>query len=291
MLPPDYIKAVIADYQKKRAENLLPFDMKQLSPARFKAACLEVRRRGFDRRDERLLAAYFGEATDQKACLQAIANSKIDRFRPLINFLKQKTNMGTDDKNFKDRPCEAGKGYTANMLGQEACGGPHFATKIEINSPKITENERTGFSIDIESNKKTRKRKIMLLTLSILIVLSIVLYWTHPNNVRSVIGQQSCMFWADDHYQPTACNAKIENIQVVALDSEKVIHFRKITRQDTITLNALGHVWYVKYKGNIEFYSADGFHPIDPNLRLKHLTPYIIRKYINGENIMGEFGQ
>jgi len=91
------------------------------------------------------------------------------------------------------------------------------------------------------------------------------------------------MFWAGDHYQSISCTQHFVDTLVVALDSEKIIHFKKITRPDTITLNAVGCVWYVKYRGDIEYYTSDGFHPIDPQLRLKPITPYMIRKYIHAQ--------
>jgi hypothetical protein len=99
------------------------------------------------------------------------------------------------------------------------------------------------------------------------------------------------MFWADDHYQPISCNQKVDNVQVIALDSVNLYHFKKITLPDTITLNAIGFVWYAKYRGTIEFYTDSGFHPIDPGLRLKRITAYMIRKYIHGENIQEGTGQ
>lgn len=53
-----------------------------------------------------------------------------------------------------------------------------------------------------------------------------------------------CMYWAEDHYQPAPCNQPIENTLVVALDTLKLTHFKRITRPDTITTKSLGKVWY-----------------------------------------------
>jgi hypothetical protein len=300
MLPPDYTKAVLADYHKKKAANELPFDMKQLSPARFRAACLEVCRERYNRKDERLLKAFFGEAADQKACLLAIDGSKIDKLKPLINFLKQKTNKRIDDKNiellawlinFKDRPCEAGKKYSTDGIGPEIPQVPPIEMRIEVGPQETSEKEEKSGPATSEPKEISGKSKKVILTVTILVVLGMVVHWVYPSNSTLPTGRQACMFWANDHYQPVSCNQKMENVQVIALDSEKMVHFIKITRPDTITLNAVGHVWYAKYKGNIEFYTSDGFQPFDPNLRLKHITSYIIRKYIHGEDIADDPGQ
>ncbi|HEX3935822.1 MAG TPA: hypothetical protein VHW43_14165 [Puia sp.] len=88
------------------------------------------------------------------------------------------------------------------------------------------------------------------------------------------------MFWADDHYQPVSCNQKLGDTVIIALDSEKLAHFRKITRPDTITDAAIGHVWYVRYRGAYEFYTTGGYHPLDPNLRLRPITNFIITRHI-----------
>lgn len=92
------------------------------------------------------------------------------------------------------------------------------------------------------------------------------------------------MFWDGNQYQPISCNQKLGDTLVVALDSSKTLHFKKITQPDTISFNAIGAIWYVKYRGGIELYTAAGFHPIDPRLRVRPITAYIIRKYLHEEN-------
>jgi hypothetical protein len=70
---------------------------------------------------------------------------------------------------------------------------------------------------------------------------------------------------------------------MVTLDPEKLAHFKKITKPDTITQAALGNVWYVIVDGNYEFYTAKGYHPIDTQLKLQRLTNRIIIMHIHPE--------
>jgi hypothetical protein len=50
-------------------------------------------------------------------------------------------------------------------------------------------------------------------------------------------------------------------------------------RPDTLTQRALGHVWYSKIDGLVEFYTAGGIHPVHRERRLRPLTAYILQKY------------
>ncbi|MBO9592511.1 MAG: hypothetical protein J7599_06330 [Niabella sp.] len=92
---------------------------------------------------------------------------------------------------------------------------------------------------------------------------------------------KACMSWTGDHYEQVPCTSNAGDTGVVQLDPEKIRSFKKITRPDTITRQSKGSVWYVKINGAIEFYTADGFHPIDQQRRLKPITDYIIGKYIH----------
>ncbi len=89
-----------------------------------------------------------------------------------------------------------------------------------------------------------------------------------------------CMFWAGDHYQPVSCTKHSKDLKVSAFDAKKAAHLKKITQPDTITLNSINQIWYVKVNGNMEYYTAAGFHPVYTDLRLKPLTQYIYHKYL-----------
>jgi hypothetical protein len=275
MLPPVYTNAVLADYHKKREKNDLPVDMKQLSPASLKAACKEVcRTRYGTREDQALLRAFFDGAADQKACLQAIDDHDINTFKPLVNLLKGKTKK-PDDKivelaawliDFKDRPYDYRKDYSIDAERKHA------------------EKEGRPTQPIVQAGTKKEKRRRIIFVITITIALGMTVYWPLSNKSHApiVIGHQACMFWNEDHYEPISCQPNGETV-VIALDSEKLVHFRKITRPDTITANSIRSVWYVHYRKTYEFYTDSGYHPIDPQLRLLPITDYIIRNHIHPE--------
>jgi hypothetical protein len=89
------------------------------------------------------------------------------------------------------------------------------------------------------------------------------------------------MYWANDHYEPISCNKRPNDttIAVIALDSVKQQHFKRITHADTLTASSIGKVWYVKVNGGLEYYTSAGEHPLYPEKRLLPLTIHILDKY------------
>ncbi|SDC59030.1 hypothetical protein [Niabella drilacis] len=131
------------------------------------------------------------------------------------------------------------------------------------------------------------KMRVGILAVAFLALAGVLVYRLEKNKAqtvpmsRSLPGTEACMYWAGDHYRQVSCTQKFGDTLVVALDPEKLRSFKKITRPDTITGQSKGAIWYVKINGGIEFYTSEGFHPVDQRLRLKPVTDYIIRKYIH----------
>jgi len=294
----DYEKAILADYKNKREHGVLPLVFLRPTPAALRDECIAVCRTRYDKRDARALWAFFGQGDDQTSFLQAISRLETDKFKPLANFLKGGT-ASPEPKNlellawlidFQPRPVDRFK------MGSED-------PAISKDDPKVGTSGGDGIKKDETlptSDEQAKKvfnfnlgRAVLAILLLALIVVSIR-YQTpivgEPSKeiLQASSGEQACMFWDGDHYQPVSCNQRLANTLVIALDSEKLIHFNKITQQDTITERSKGFVWYVKYNGNLEFYTSSGFHPIDPRLRLKPITDYMIRKYIRPGQAAGQ---
>jgi len=280
----DYTTSIVQDYQEKKTGNVLPLALIQPTPARLREVCLAVCDERYDRRDERTLKEFFGQGNDKGACMQAIDRCDVDKFRPLVNFLKKSTST-TDVKNiellawlidFKNRPFKLGEKYDVGSPVGPKRG--EELPKVGVEKKPVVSKTQPG---------RSGKIRMAIIAVTILIFVSYGIYRLRVNKPFAPVltGHEACMYWEDDHYQPISCAQKLENVQVIALDSEMLRHFHKITRPDTITLNAKGSVWYVKYRGKLEFYTSSGFHPIDPQLRLKPITDYMIRKYIHGEQV------
>jgi hypothetical protein len=314
MLPLDYSKAVLAYYQQKLAVGELSLHIKQLSSASFKEACLEVRRAGFSRKDELPLKAFFGVGTDLDACLQAIGDLDNDKFKPLVNFIKGKTKK-PDDKvvelvawliDFKDRPYDQRKTYAITM--DDPPGLPSETTietapaavgkkdnpllvspgAIEVD-PKTVSSGATIDNTKNQVNARTNRNKsIFAVAIGAVVALTVYVIWS----IKVILpgGPHACMYWTGDHYQAIPCDQRPTNALTVPLDSAKLVYFRKITRPDTITENALGSIWYAKFQGKYECYTAPGVHPVDASVPLKLLTDYVLLRHIHPQPTSGTTG-
>ncbi|MCW3463456.1 hypothetical protein [Chitinophaga nivalis] len=166
-----------------------------------------------------------------------------------------------------------------------ATGTPEVETQagekeIKAGKPEVMtlvtlpDGDKTG-----ASHRKIRPTIILTLLLT---SIGIGTYWLlNRPSIYPGSDHGNCMFWTGDHYQRVSCNQKFKDTLVVALDSVMLHDFKRITEPDTITLNAIGHVWYIKIDGKIEFYTADGNHPIQNQRPLKPVTEYILSKYVH----------
>lgn len=93
------------------------------------------------------------------------------------------------------------------------------------------------------------------------------------------MGEKKYMYWNGERYIGTDSSYISPGINVVAMNTLKLQHFRKIMRKDTLTdVNALGKIWYSKYNNEVEFFTDDGIDP-DNGRELRRVSPLIIYKY------------
>lgn len=318
---PDYEKLVLHDFLQKSSENKLPLNLTMPAPARLREECERVCAERFERRDEVVIRNFFGKSGDKDACLKIIQDCNIDRFRPLVKYLKTGGVTNPEPENiellawlidFHDRPFVLGKRYPApsgtgsviklTLPADDYSVGPvveqgdpglidqgvDFGISTWGATGENEEGEERGKEPIIEQadgvdNILPRWRYWSALVAGFLLLLAgIVGFQTWEKKKPTIMPTSSggCMYWTGDHYQPIPCTQKMSNTLVIALDSILIKKFRKITQPDTITYNAKGAVWYSKINNNVEFFTADGVHPIVTDRHLKPITNYMIDKYI-----------
>ncbi|MCK7553969.1 hypothetical protein MKQ70_02675 [Chitinophaga sedimenti] len=94
----DYQQAVWAYYLKKKEGNSLSYGLAFLTPAKLKKDCEMRCKKGLNKRDEKVIRLFCGELDVSKSCETIIKRCDTDRFRPLVNFLKEGTNK-PEEKN------------------------------------------------------------------------------------------------------------------------------------------------------------------------------------------------
>jgi hypothetical protein len=276
----DYKIRVLEDYRIKKASNGISLNLIHATPAKIKAECLAVFDTRFLKKDEKLLISLFGERESELAYRNAIKQCEADKFKPLSNFLKAST-KNTDERNIE---------LLAWLIDYEP-------RPYRFNLPKLLADNShevpTAPNIGTEHREITTKmvnyRKLAVICSAAMLILMVTFLINHYSQAGvsptrfPITGQEECMFWTGDHYQPVLCSQKIENATVYALDRDKVARLRMIVTPDTLTKESIGHVWYAKIHGKVEFYTADGYHPIYTKKRLRPLSLYMYTKYILGK--------
>lgn len=314
-MSPAYQSLVKQHYEKKKNEHDLPLGLMYPTPAKLRAECLAAFSKTILKKDRKILSDFFEESGDDGAIIKKIKNYDVDGFKPLLNYLRG-ISSSTDPKNiellawltgFEDRPFDYLKYYSLEKLQ------PIAATIVEelpddkkerekekqIEENKIVEDKVVDVApneanlVIVEKKNDVGKKTSLLAPLLISIkrlmipkvaIAALLIFAAAMVGIVIYLKNngEGCMYWAGDHYEQVPCNPKMgRNTLVIALDNEKLNFFKKITREDTITRNDIGKVWYVKIDGKMEYFTSDGNYPLDPKRSLKPLTEYIIENHID----------
>ncbi|MFD0749187.1 hypothetical protein ACFQZS_03475 [Mucilaginibacter calamicampi] len=295
---PDYQAQVLLTYHKKREANELSLILLHPTPGKLRDECLAVLHDRFLKKDEKTLKAFFGPKSSEVDYMQLIRKFDADKFRPLVSYLKGKTDS-TEDKNvellawlidyeprpYQFRPPESiSVQKRAEIKREEPKEVPDQAKAL----PLIATTDRPENSVTQVPKTANKKRvgSVMILVIALVIVIGgTYILWTinQPTAAHSLTSQLSgaCMYWSEDHYEPIPCNQKSSGRLVLALDTLKVNHFKLIRENDTVSPNSIGKVWYFKTGKGLELYTDSGFHPVHIERRLRPLSRYMWDKYLS----------
>lgn len=296
---PEYAQEVLEGYHKKVASGQLSSRLSRPTPAKIRDECVDVCRTRYLVKDEKALEMFFGRNSGQEGYLRVIKGFDVDKFKPLINFLKD-GKIKTDDKNvellawlidFQTRPFEYGRPIMPQT--EEPSNGEKSAMHadgiVRTTSPLDSGTGTIGPDLTtmsvprsgIESIHWQRKWKWgIVIVVAFITFLSGFNVWNASNTMRKASNGDSCMFWKEDHYEKISCGRKMKFAEVIALDQYLLDNFKKITSPDTITQKSIGKVWYSKINGEREYFTAMGYHPVKRDVQLKPITEYILINYI-----------
>lgn len=289
----DYQDLVLEYYLDRKDKKVLSGRLINPTPANLRDECAAKCRRGINKKDEKTLQDVFEPQSDLKSYVNAIENFPIDKFKPLLKFMKGGVRK-PDEKNvellawlidFEPRPWQIDWNTRIELNIEEKYDNVQENVVINRGSEQDSKNRNTVVVENISSILSSRKSKnkvkrIALLSLLLLLLAggSYLFYvniaGTHSNN------QEGCMYWSGDHYESVACNKEFGNTLKIAFDSARYFHFKMITKEDTITYASIGRVWYSKMNNKLEYYTAEGYHPIYIQVKLKPITAHIIDTYI-----------
>ncbi|HZY36209.1 MAG TPA: hypothetical protein VFE53_06145 [Mucilaginibacter sp.] len=280
----DYQAEVLQSYQEKKGANQLSLNLIHSTAAKLRNECEVVAVKRYLKKDENTIRSFFGQQNDLTGYVTAIKKFDPEKFKPLDSFLKGNI-KNTDQKNiellawlidFEPRPYRVDRDlfnvtdHGISLASNEKNKGISEVVGESEESAQVGNVQRV---LAKEAPRRGTRKSMILVGLVALIIAAVYLFWGHG-------GPEGCMLWAGDRYKQVSCNQKPGDAMVIALDTSKLYHFKKITRQDTITVRSLGRIWYSKINNNVEFFTADGYHPVHVERHLKPLTLYMINKYI-----------
>ena len=276
----NYTQEVYSDYKIKRENNTLSVRLLAPTASGLQEECICVCKERKLPKNDKLLRSFFGPLENEEDYLQVITNYDVDKFRPLVNFLKGKTSK-TNIKNI-------------DLLAWLICDEKKVDSiiiPVEVNVLDLT---GTGSLADIKPDNrepKTRQQikpmqyfflrhlnKICIIFL--LIAIGTFMVWKNQKDRRTITEDERCMYWTGEHFEGISCEEQTDIIKI-SLDTKKLNSFKKITNYDQLTKKDLGKVWYSNIDKKIAFFTDSGMDPIDTNKKLKPLTPYILNKYVS----------
>ncbi len=306
----DFKKAVLDSYAEKKATNQLSDNLMKPTRVNLKNECLDILRKRYHKKDDETIKAFFDPNSKFDNHEQRIKEFDPDSYKAISNFFLGKANIRKDENikllawliDFEPRPYVFGETYRSTEI------------KDEISIPPPTPNPSAPVT-----KVPWRKLGIASFFLMILVVLGLTKYTSgegktksSPNKENSSITdlpkkelpinqvrngeetnssttatKQQCMYWTGDEYKAISCNETVDDTPIIAIDKQKMIRLKRITRPDTLGNEDLSKTWYVKINvDSIEFYTDSGSYPIDTKKRLKPLTSYMLTKYPRGYNIL-----
>jgi len=138
----------------------------------------------------------------------------------------------------------------------------------------------------LNQNAIYNHKKWIWLTATLLLLILMTVYHKHLN-IKKSIPIAACMAWTVDHYEEIDCNLSSHptlRTIVEPLDVNRMKTMRKIEVTPSYSFfseeTGMPLIWYYKTKkGEIEYYSSPGLHPLNGET-LKKITPFIVKKYV-----------
>lgn len=290
-------------YEKKKNEGKLPPYLQRHTPAKLKQECVDVFPTRYSDQDAETFRLFFGLGKDAAAYFKSLRDADPDVFKPLNNYLKKSTG-GTAERNihllawlidFEHRPFIPVDAYElANPERDLPTPEKELSPGIPEKSPDIptpTDTEKPEDqtpvppNIDRDGNgkfgvpKKFDKAIIAFLATVFVVVSSYITY--------QILQHNQCMYWDGARYQPIACEQHVDGAVVIARDTFRSAHFKKITNLSVIKRSDIGKVHYAKENNIVTFYTTGGENPEDHRKRLLPMSAHIYEKYVLKNNNYG----
>jgi hypothetical protein len=282
----DYKQAIKEQYKVAREQEVSGI-LADPSPAQMRNLCLIIYDSRLTRADEQIFRLFF-EAKETEELKKVIIHCNIDRFKPIISFLK-----GTKDSNDKIRIEMAAiivnyphrpygihsKSEGCCVVGMDLDKPTNLGVKVQTTGLQDNHPEIPQFGL-VKSRATNKWVAVVLIATAAISGFALS---------KTVFKDKECMQWKKNHYEIVDCAA--DNQQFTSENgtvplNEKLVDFKKVEVHDTTTffVNGKPRYWYGKVNGKPEFFNSvgNGMHP-ETGKALKPVSAYIIKKYVTGK--------
>lgn len=298
----DYKREVILAYEKKKKEGTLPRKLASYTTANLKAECLNVFHNRYSEKDSETFKSLFGERDSGEEYVKRIKAEGPDKFKPLDNFLKGK--VGTPKEitiellawfiDFEPRPYKSGDIYVLVKSEWESANTQTIQTPLPV---PVSEPAPVSIQPENPQGETQPKESELLSVLPIDAQISNIGYLGIPVKfykgiiaffaaVIIIVGsyfiydKPQCMYWDGEQYQSIDCDQKVDGATIVALDTFRLAHLKRIKNIALITRNDIGKIHYSKINGKVEFYTTGGENPADSRKRLLPMSEHMYVEYV-----------
>ena len=282
----DYELEVLKYYHEQKANGAFLNNLMHPSPSNLKNECVAVFDRRFLKKDENTLKSFFELRGDVDTYRSAIRKWDREKFKQ-ANSVLTKGSVKTAEQNiellawlidFEPRPYALWLKNRRTEKEQNVAATDVIDGGIDQKPLDATFVANEVSIVELPQPLKQQPKIIAGIILSVIVLVAIG-YFAIGGRNESV--SQGCMFWNGDQYQAISCSEKPtdSSATILALDSNKLFHFKRITRADTLTANSIGKVWYLNINGEVEYYTGPGEPPRHPGRRVLPLTKNILGKY------------
>ncbi|WP_269225517.1 hypothetical protein [Flavobacterium eburneipallidum] len=274
----DYKKAIKASYEEAKKGQYSTF-LQNPSPAELKNFCLLLFDKGISKQDQEIFDLFF-ELDDKSSKRKQIELAKIDRLRPIGNFLRGRTeNTRTLSLDlmavlvdFNPRP------FRKFIGGDKREGANIVVESTFLKEEGSSEESEIKFTVIEELKKESSSKKWVLVAMVLLFVI-LLSYGVK----KTFFSNKNCMVWVNNHYEAADYDEVKDSLAVIVYNQSLLDNFKKVTVCDTTTFfkNGKPLFWYAKvlHKNDLECFTHPGLHP-ETGVTLKPISEYMIAKYI-----------
>jgi hypothetical protein len=272
--PESYLIEIKLKYAQEKAGDYACYLAKP-TPASLNNLCKLLDNEKISKTDKEILNRFYG-----------IEKFDIDKFRPICNFFKEKTEIPNPSivdvmaflVDFEPRPL--GKYLKIESTVEETQSNK----EKELINPIQETTYMSSYIVDNQKKEPWIQKNKLKIGTAIFILFSGFI------TKQVFFPAKDCMIWKENHYEATVCEEVnndytngIGSINLNIIRNDILIeNFRKIevNSKTVFFKNGKPCIWYGKsFNGIIEYFTYHGQHP-ETGKTLKEITPYMIEKYV-----------